>query len=80
GNQFAATIRIVGQDDISIVTNITSIINKEKDVALRNISIESHDGIFSGFLILGVNDTSALSDIIRKIKTVKGVKDVQRSN
>ncbi|MDE5751057.1 MAG: hypothetical protein K2H88_00280, partial [Duncaniella sp.] len=48
--------------------------------ALRNISIESHDGIFSGFLILGVNDTSALSDIIRKIKTVKGVKDVQRSN
>lgn len=80
GNQFAATIRIVGQDDISIVTNITSIINKEKDVALRNISIESHDGIFSGFLILGVNDTSALSDIIRKIKTVKGVKDVQLSN
>ncbi len=80
GSQFAATLRIVGQDDIGIVTNITSIINKERDVALRNISIESHDGIFSGFLVLGVNDTSALSDIIRKIKTVKGVKDVQRSN
>ncbi len=80
GSQFAATIRIVGQDDIGIVTNITSIINKEKDVALRNISIESHDGIFSGFLVLVVNDTSALSEIIKKIKTVKGVKDVQRSN
>ncbi len=80
GNQFAATIRIVGQDDIGIVTNITSIINKEKDISLRNISIESHDGIFSGFLVLGVNDTQALSGIIKKIKTVKGVKDVQRSN
>lgn len=79
GNQFAATVRIVGIDDISIVTNITSIINKEKDVALRNISIESHDGIFSGFLVLGINDTSALNNIIKKIKTVKGVKDVQRS-
>ncbi len=80
GSQFAATIRIVGNDDIGIVTNITSIINKEKEVSLRNISIESHDGIFSGFLVLGVNDTSALSEIIKKIKTVKGVKDVQRSN
>ncbi len=80
GSQFAATIRIVGNDDIGIVTNITSIINKEKEVSLRNISIESHDGIFSGFLVLGVNDTSALSEIIKKIKTVKGIKDVQRSN
>ena len=47
---------------------------------MRNISIESHDGMFSGFLVLGINDTSALNNIIKKIKTVKGVKDVQRSN
>ena len=80
GNQFAATVRIVGIDDISIVTNISSIINKEKDVALRNISIESHDGMFSGFLVLGITDTAALDNIIKKIKTVKGIKDVQRSN
>lgn len=80
GSQFAATLRIVGNDDIGIVTNITSIINKEKDVALRNISIESRDGIFSGFLVVGISDTSSLNNIIKKIKTVKGVKDVQRSN
>ncbi len=80
GNQFAATLKIVGNDDIGIVTNISSIINKEKDVALRNISIESRDGIFSGFLVVGINDTAALNNIIKKIKTVKGVKDVQRSN
>lgn len=80
GNQFAATIRVVGVDDIGIVTNISSIINKEKDVTLKNISIESHDGIFSGFLVVGVNSTEALHTLIKKIKTVKGVKDVQRSN
>lgn len=80
GNQTAATIRIVGQDDIGIVTNITSVINKEKDVLLRNISIESHDGIFSGFLVVGVNTTDALNNVIKKIQAVKGVKNVQRSN
>jgi (p)ppGpp synthetase, RelA/SpoT family len=79
GSGFTATLRVVGHDDIGIVTNISSIINKEKDVTLRNISIESHDGMFSGFLVVGIRDTRQLGDLIKKIKTVKGVKDVQRS-
>ncbi|MDE5786187.1 MAG: TGS domain-containing protein, partial [Duncaniella sp.] len=44
GTQFTATLRIVGQDDIGIVTTISSIINKEKDVTLRDISVSSHYG------------------------------------
>ncbi len=79
GQQFATTLRIVGQDDIGIVTNITSIINKEKDVTLRSISIDSHDNIFHGFLVVGVVNSDSLNNLIKKIKTVKGVKDVQRS-
>lgn len=78
GSQFGATLRVVGHDDIGIVTNITSIINKEKQVTLRNISIDSHDGLFQGFVVVGVNDTSTLDALIRKLKTVKGVKDVSR--
>ena len=79
GSQFGATLRIVGNDDIGIVTNITSIINKEKNVTLRSITVDSNDGLFQGFLIVGVNDTTSLNQLIKKIKTVKGVKDVQRS-
>lgn len=80
GEQFGATLRVVGHDDIGIVTNITSIITKEKDVTLRNISIDSNDGLFQGYLIVGVVDIHVLNNLIKKIKTVKGVKDVQRSN
>ena len=79
GAQFGATLRIIGRDDIGIVTNITSIINKEKDTSLRNISIESHDGLFQGFVVVGVSNQASLNQLIRKLKTVKGVKDVQRS-
>lgn len=79
GEQFGATLRVVGHDDIGIVTNITSIINKEKSISLRSISIDSHDGLFQGFLVVGVADTVSLNNLIKKIKTVKGVKDVQRS-
>lgn len=79
GEQFGASITVTGVDDIGIVTNITSIINKERDISLRNIAIDSHDGNFAGTLVVGVSSTSALDALIRKIKTIKGVKHVQRS-
>ncbi len=80
GEQFAVTLRVVGRDDIGIVTNITSIINKEKNVSLRSISIDSHDGLFQGHLVIGIADTRLLNSLIKKIGTVKGVKDVERVN
>ncbi|MDE7394306.1 MAG: RelA/SpoT family protein, partial [Muribaculaceae bacterium] len=65
GEQFAATLKVVGVDDIGIVTNITSIINKEKDISLRAISIDSNDGLFQGHLTVGLNDTVALNNLIK---------------
>lgn len=80
GDQFVATLTVVGNDNIGIVTNLTSIINKEKNSSLRGIAIDSHDGMFQGTLTVGVNDLSTLNQLIKKLLTVKGVKNVQRSN
>lgn len=79
GEQFLATISVVGKDDIGIVTNITSIINKERDTSLRSINIDSHDGIFRGILTVGITNTASLKQLIRKIATVHGVKNVERT-
>lgn len=79
GTELAATLRVVGKDDIGIVTNITSIINKEKSVSLRGISIDSNDGLFQGVITVGIADTVALNQLIRKIQTIKGVKNVTRN-
>lgn len=73
------TLKVIGNDDIGIVTNITSIINKEPTVRLRNISIDSHDGLFHGYLTLGIVNNSVLSPLIRKLNTVKGIKSIIRS-
>ncbi len=78
GKQYPITLRIIGHDDIGIVTNITSIINKENNILLRSISIDSHDGLFSGMLTVTVDDNTKLESLIKKIKTVKGVKQVNR--
>jgi len=79
GSQYAVTLHVVGNDDIGIVNNITSIINKEKNVLLRGISIQSfEDGLFSGSITIMISDQKQLNQIVKKIQTVKGVKNVTR--
>lgn len=77
--QYPVTLHVLGHDDIGIVNNITSIINKEKNVLLRSISIQSsEDGLFSGTLTVQISDQQQLQQMIKKIGTVKGVKKVTR--
>jgi GTP diphosphokinase / guanosine-3',5'-bis(diphosphate) 3'-diphosphatase len=78
GSQYPITLRIIGHDDIGIVTNVTSLISKEKNIALRSISVDSVDGLFQGNLTIMVSDTKELDSIIKKIRLVKGVKSVSR--
>ena len=80
GSQYSITLRVVGHDDIGIVSNISSIINKERDTLLRSINIDSNAGVFNGHLTILVNDLSSLTSVIKKIKTVKGVHLVERVN
>lgn len=76
---YPITLHIVGQDDLGIVNNITSIISKEEHIMLRSINIDSNDGLFSGILTILVDDTQRLTGLIKKLRTVKGVKAVSRS-
>ena len=69
----------MGHDDLGIVNNITSIISKEERIMLRSINIDSNDGLFSGMLTVMVDDTQVLTALIKKIRTVKGVKAVSRA-
>jgi GTP pyrophosphokinase len=78
GTSYPITLHVVGQDDIGIVTNLTSIISKEPDVTLRSIGISSKDGLFTGNLTIMIGDTSRLDALLKKLKTVKGVKQITR--
>ena len=77
-SQYSITLRVIGTDDIGIVNNLTSIISKDERLVLRSINIDSHDGLFSGNLVVMLEDTSRLEQLIKKLRTVKGVKQVER--
>lgn len=77
-SQYAIVLRIVGNDDIGIVNNITNIISKEDKLTMRNINIDSHDGLFNGNITVLLDDTSKLEALMKKLRAVKGVKQVKR--
>lgn len=75
---FLAGIRVNGIDDVGIVNNITRIISNELNVNMRSISFDSNDGVFEGNIMVFVHDTNHLTDLIQKIKKVKGVTSAVR--
>lgn len=79
GLQYDITLKVVGHDDIGIVTNLSSVITKEPNVQLRSISISSDDGMFSGMLTISISNKNNLETLIKKLKGIKGVMQINRS-
>ncbi len=79
-SRYISTLRVIGNDQINIVSNLISIISKEDGVQLRSISIDSNDGLFQGNISVVLANTLMLEQLIKKLKSVKGVKSVGRLN
>jgi len=79
GSQYVCTLRVIGNDDLGIVTNITSLIQKESNISMRSISVDSVAGLFQGHISLLVNDLQQVDNVMKKINAIKGVKSVERS-
>lgn len=77
-SQYAITLRIIGNDDIGIVNNITNVVSKEEKIVMRAINIDSNDGLFKGNLVIQLDDTSRLNTLIKKLRAIKGIRQVER--
>ena len=75
---YQADIKVVGIDDIGLVSRITDVISKDLKVNMRSISINKNDGMFEGFVTLFVKDTTHLDTLINKLKKVKGILSANR--
>jgi GTP diphosphokinase / guanosine-3',5'-bis(diphosphate) 3'-diphosphatase len=75
---FITSIRITGNDDIGIFSNISDVISKDLKVNMRSVKMDSSDGMFDGTIHLFVKDRNHLDVLIRKLIKVKGVLSVKR--
>ena len=74
----AATLIVVGKDNLGIVSNISSVISKEAGVMMRSISIDSDGGNFEGHLTVLVDSVDQLENLIRKLRSIANVDSVTR--
>ncbi len=77
-SKYAITLRVIGNDDIGVVSNITNVISKDEKIVMRSININSNDGLFSGNLVVQLEDTTRLQLLIKKLQAIKGVIQVDR--
>lgn len=75
---FLTGIRITGIDDVGLINQITTVISNDFKVNMRSITVDSDNGIFEGSIMVYVNDTEHLDNLIKKLKLVKGVTAVTR--
>ncbi|MGO3240615.1 MAG: RelA/SpoT family protein [Sphingobacteriaceae bacterium] len=75
---FLTGLKIVGIDDVGLVNRITTVISHDFGVNIRSLAISSNEGIFEGDIMVFVNDTTQLDNLIKHLKQIQGITGVTR--
>ncbi len=75
---FLTGLRITGIDDVGLINKLTTVISNDFKVNIRSITVDSDNGIFEGSIMVYVNDTNHLDNLIKKLNAVKGITAVTR--
>ncbi len=75
---FLTSVSVRGIDRIGIISELTKEISEELNVNIRKLHIESHDGIFEGYIDLYVHSVSDLNNLIMNVMKIKGIDSIKR--
>jgi guanosine-3',5'-bis(diphosphate) 3'-pyrophosphohydrolase len=75
---FLTGLQIVGIDDVGLINKITTVISQEYKINIRSITIGSNEGIFEGSIMVFVNDTEQLDNLIKSLKQISGITSINR--
>jgi len=75
---FLTGLRIVGLDDVGVVSKITNLISGELRINIAAITIEAREGLFEGSIKLFVHDRDELDKLVEKLKSLQGIHSVDR--
>lgn len=75
---FLTGIKIRGTDRVGLINDVSKVISDELKVNMSSMSIHTDSGIFEGEIMVYVNDTRHLEQLINKMKEVEGVVKVSR--
>ena len=76
--ELITSLSIDGTDRVGVIDDITKIISSQLRVNMKSINVELNEGIFDGKIDLFVSDTLQLSKLIKKLRSVPNVNNVER--
>lgn len=75
---FLTGLKVIGTDRVGLINDVSRVISEELKVNMSSLSFKTDQGIFSGEIMLYVNDTRHLEVLIGKLEKVEGVVKVSR--
>ncbi|HKJ34580.1 MAG TPA: TGS domain-containing protein, partial [Balneolales bacterium] len=76
--QFIGAVKIIGEDRVGLINDITDIISKSLKTNMKSINVTSDSGMFEGILILYVDNINHLENVIKRLQNIDGIKHVYR--
>lgn len=77
---FLARVEINGMDRMGMINEITKVITQVLMVNISKFHIESHDGIFTGYIDLYIQDSIHLNILSSNLMKIKGMQSVKRKD
>jgi len=75
---FLAHVEVRGIDRIGIMLDMAKLISEEMNFNIRELKVQSHDGIFEGIISLYVKSIDDLKTIMARLGKLRGVERVRR--
>jgi GTP diphosphokinase / guanosine-3',5'-bis(diphosphate) 3'-diphosphatase len=75
---FLASIEISGIDKIGVLREIVKIITDDYSINIKNVNIQTKDGIFKGEISMYVHNTEDINNLCMNLLKIKAVKTVNR--
>ncbi len=76
GRLFDAIIQIKGFDRKGILKDVSKVLSDQLDIDIRNINIESADGVFEGRILVRVQDRKEVEEIASSLRNISDLKEV----
>lgn len=75
---YLSVIQLRGIDRVGILLDLSQLITGELNINIRELQIQSHDGIFEGSISVYVRNTEDLNLVVGKVGKIKGIEEVKR--
>ena len=77
-NQFLGAIKVIGEDRVGLVNDITEVLSKSLQTNMKSINVNSDGGMFEGIITAYVKDLKHLEKIIKRLERINSIKTVMR--